>query len=219
MRRPFSGPRHPRTSQEKTRIHRHQQRAGRRRRRKRTFQTAIMGGKRKLREAVSLKSLGRPITMKRAGIAFALAGIMLAAGNVSADPPADEALCSAGSPSLPVAMEVSERVVLYVVTAVVVDTDPLPADETELMRGTFELTPLATLKGQGEATRTSVRFDATLYPELFGGPPCRWSVLPVKGEIWIATGSRDGEDCVQCDGRLDAVHKLGGRGPLSSFTR
>lgn len=116
-------------------------------------------------------------------------------------------------------MQVSERVVLYIVTAVVVDADPLPADETELVRGTFELTPLATLKGQGEGMETSVRFDATLYPELFGGPPCRWSILPAKGELWIATGSRDGEDCVECDGRLDAVYKLDWRGPLSSFLR
>ncbi len=159
------------------------------------------------------------MAMKRLSIGLAFAGIILAPGDGLADPPADEALCNVGSTSLSVAMQVSERVVLYIVSAVVVDADPLPADETELVRGTFELTPLATLKGQGAGTQTSVRFDATLYPELFGGPPCRWSPLPAKGEIWIATGSRDGEDCAQCDGRLDAVHKLGWRGPLSSFLR
>lgn len=159
------------------------------------------------------------MVMKRLGIALASAGVILAPVNGRADAPPDGGLCNVGPPSLPRALQVSERVVLYIVTAVVVDADPLPADETELVRGTFELTPLATLKGQGAGTRTSVRFDATLYPELFGGPPCRWSPLPAKGEVWIATGSRDGEDCVQCDGRLDAVHKLGWRGPLNSFLR
>lgn len=159
------------------------------------------------------------MVFKRLGIALASAGVILAPVNGRADAARDGGLCNIGPPSLSRALQVSERVVLYIVTAVVVDADPLPADETELVRGTFELTPLATLKGQGVGTRTSVRFDATLYQDLYGGPPCRWSPLPVKGEVWIATGSRDGEDCVQCDGRLDAVHKLGWRGPLSSFVR
>lgn len=155
--------------------------------------------------------------MKRLSTALASAGIMLAPVQGWTDTAPVDDLCNVGPPSLPRAIQVSERVVLYIVTDVIVDADPLPADETELVRGTFELTPLATLKGSGEGTRTSVRFDATLHPELFGGPPCRWSPLPAKGEIWIATGSRDGENCAECDGRLDAAHKLGWRGPLSSF--
>lgn len=159
------------------------------------------------------------MVIKRLGIALAFAAIILAPVDGRAQSALDDDLCNVGPPPLSVALEASERVVLYVVTAVVVDHAPLPADETELVRGVFELTPLATLKGQGAGTRTSVRFDATLYLDLFGGPPCRWSPLPSKGEIWIATGSRDGEDCVQCDGRLDAVHELGWRAPLSSFLR
>lgn len=159
------------------------------------------------------------MVMKRLGIALASAGIILAAVDVRADPLPDDDLCNVGPPPLSEVLKVSERVVLYIVTAVVVDADPLPADETELVKGTFELTPVATLKGEGQGTRTSIHFDATLYPELFGGPPCRWSPLPEKGQLWIATGSRDGEDCAQCDGRLDAIHKLGWRGPLSSFLR
>lgn len=159
------------------------------------------------------------MVMKRLGIALVSAGIVVAPvdGRAAASP--DDDLCNVGPPPLSVAMKVSERVVLYIVSAVVVDADPLPADETELVRGTVRLTPLATLKGQGQGTQTSVRFDATLYPGLSGEPPCRWSPLPAQGEIWIATGSRDGEDCVECDGRLDSIYKLGWRGPLSSFLR
>ena len=159
------------------------------------------------------------MVMKRLSIALASAGIILAPTSGRTDPPEEDDLCNVGPPSLSRAMQVSERVVLYIVSAVAVDADPLPEDETELVRGTFELTPLATLKGQGEGTQTSVRFDATLYPDLFGGSACRWSPLPAKGEFWVATGSRDGEDCAECDDRLDAVHKLGWRGPLSSFLR
>lgn len=157
--------------------------------------------------------------MRRLGIVVASGAVLLTPVNGRADSPPGDDLCSGGPPGLARVMEVSDRVVLYFVSALVVHPDTLPDDGMELVRGTFELTPLATLKGQGEGTRTSVHFDATLYPELFGGPPCRWSPLPSKGELWIATGSRDGEDCVQCDLRLDAVHKLGWRGPLSSFLR
>lgn len=156
--------------------------------------------------------------MKRLGIALVTAGFFLTPVNGRAAPP-DGDLCNPVSPRLSEALKLSDMAVLYIVTTVVVDADPLPGDDTELVRGTFELSPLATLKGGESAEQTSVRFDATLYPDLFGGSPCRWSPLPARGDIWIATGSRDGEDCAECDGRLDAVHKLGWRGPLSSFLR
>lgn len=156
--------------------------------------------------------------MRLHGIVLICAAFLLAPVMGRADTPPDD-LCNGGPPSLSRAMEVSDKVVLYVVSAVAVQPDPLPGDGVELIRGTFELTPLATLKGEAERTRTSVYFDATLYPELFGEPPCRWSPLPTKGALWIATGSRDGENCAQCDLRLDSVHDLGWRAPLDSFLR
>jgi hypothetical protein len=147
------------------------------------------------------------------------AGVVLAPVDGRTAPAQDEELCMAGPPSLSVALEVSERAVLYLVTAAVVDPDTLPKDQIDLVRGTFELTPIATLKGPELGGRVSVSFDATLYPDIFGRQPCRWSPLPEKGQIWIATGSLDGDNCAQCDGRMDALHKIGWRAPLTRFLR
>lgn len=128
-------------------------------------------------------------------------------------------LCNPGPPAFAEAWRLSDKMVLYLVTQVDVEADPLPDDELDLVRGTYELTPLATLKGGGPGERKAFRFDATLQPDLFGGPPCRWAFLPVRGAIWMATGSRDGEVCAECDTRLDATHQLGWLGPLASFAR
>jgi hypothetical protein len=168
--------------------------------------------------ASSLGSQRTSLIMKRLGMAFASVGCVLTPVNAWAAPAGGD-LCAPAPPTLSAALKLSDRAVLYVVTTVIVDADPSPDDDTEVVRGTFELSPLGTLKGGGVAEQASARFDATLYRDLFGASPCRWSALPAKGEIWVATGSRDGENCAECDGRLDAHHKLNWRGPLSSFLR
>lgn len=112
----------------------------------------------------------------------------------------------------------SEKVVLFVVSKVEVEADPFPDDDLHLVRGTYELTPLATIKGAGNGERKSFMFDATLSKDAFLGISCRWSLQPVHGAIWIGSGSLDGEDCASCDNRLDAQHKLDWLGPLTDFT-
>lgn len=90
------------------------------------------------------------------------------------------------------------------------------ADDDRLI-GVFVLTPIETLKGEQHDAPFQSRFDATLYPDIFDGPPCRWSPMPIVDDIWIIAASRDGADCADCDGRLDAAHKLTYLAPRTHF--
>ena len=117
--------------------------------------------------------------------------------------------CRPAPPSRARVIDLSDRVMLAKVTRVTADPAPAqPKGEAPLSRGVFELTPVQALKGELTRAPLVSRYDATLYPDLFGGPPCRWSPQPVEGDVWLIAASRDGEDCAGCDGRLDATHKL-----------
>lgn len=149
--------------------------------------------------------------MVRMGLALATALTSMTAASVPAQtgktPPGD--LCQPPPPTLSRMIEISDRVILAKVTRVTRDATPPPHEGgPRLERGVFELTPVKALKGDLPDRPLGHRFDATLYPDLFGGSPCRYSPQPVEGDVWLMVASRDGEDCGGCDGRLDATHKL-----------
>lgn len=149
--------------------------------------------------------------MVRMGLALAAVLMSMTATPVPAQtgktPPDD--LCQPPPPTLSRMIEISDRVIMAKVTRVTRDTAPTPrAGEPRLERGVFELTPVSALKGDLPDRPLVQRFDATLYPDLFGGTPCRYSPQPVEGDVWLIVASRDGEDCGGCGGRLDATHKL-----------
>ena len=140
--------------------------------------------------------------------AFLLVGAPVAAPPEARGSPLSES-CRPAPPSRVRVLGLSDRVMLAKVTRVTPDNAPAqPAGEAPLKRGVFELTPVQALKGDLSRAPLVTRYDATLYPELFGGPPCRWSPQPVEGDIWLIAASRDGEDCATCDDRLDATHTL-----------
>lgn len=150
------------------------------------------------------------------------AALLLVGAPVAAPPEAPGSphgeSCRPASPSRARVIELSDRVMLAKVTRVTPDNAPArPTGEAPLQRGVFELTPVRALKGERSRATLVSRYDATLYPDLFGGPPCRWSPQPVEGDIWLIAASRDGEDCAECDGRLDATHKLDYLAPESWF--
>lgn len=148
--------------------------------------------------------------MVRIGLALAAALMSMTAASVPAQtgktPPGD--LCQPPPPSLSRMLEISDRVVLAKISRVTRDAPTPRAGDPGLERGVFELTPVKALKGDLPDRPLVQRFDATLYLDLFGGTPCRYSPQPVEGDVWLIVASRDGEDCGGCDGRLDATHKL-----------
>lgn len=134
-------------------------------------------------------------------------------------PPQNES-CQPAPPTLSRILEISDRVILARVTRVTQDAAPKQgAGKPRLERGTFELTPVEALKGDLPDRPWASRFDATLHPDLFGESPCRYSPQPVEGSVWLIVASRDGEDCAECDGRLDATHKLYYLAPADWFGR
>lgn len=140
--------------------------------------------------------------------AFLLVGAPAAAPPEAQGSPLSES-CRPAPPSRARVIDLSDRVVLAKVTRVTPDpVSAQPKGEPPLSRGVFELTPVQAVKGEPTRAPLVSRYDATLYPDLFGGAPCRWSPQPVEGDVWLVAASRDGEDCGGCDGRLDATHKL-----------
>lgn len=133
------------------------------------------------------------------------------------DKAATDASCRPAPPSLARALQLSDRVIRARVTRVSPDPAPIRGDKREM--GVFELTAVEALKGDPLKQPLTQRYDATLYPDLFGSSPCRWSAQPVQGEIWLIAAGRDGEDCAECDGRLDAAHKLYYLAPEGWFGR
>lgn len=149
-------------------------------------------------------------------IARAVAGLVLAvfpSGSLSAGvqigASSASQSCRPAPPARSRVLEISDRVILARVTRVRREATPKPgAGEPRLERGDFDLTPVKALKGEPSGPVLTLRYDATLHPDLFGGAPCRWSPQPMEGEVWLVAASRDGEDCATCDGRLDATHRL-----------
>lgn len=126
--------------------------------------------------------------------------------------------CRPQEPSLARVLEISDRVIVAEVTSVTPEARPASsADDVTLLRGMTVFTPVKALKGAMPAGPYEMRYDATIYPDLFG-PPCRYMALPVVGERWLFVASRDGLDG-EGDGRLDRLHKLYWLAPLVRFER
>lgn len=157
----------------------------------------------------------------RAVLAVALAALpstMLSGGAQIGASAAASQSCQPAPPALSRILVISDRVILAKVTRVTREATPKQGPgESLLERGTFELIPIKALKGDLPRQVLIRRYDSTLYPDLFGGPPCRWSPQPVEGDVWLIAASRDGEDCAECDGRLDATHKLDYLAPADGF--
>lgn len=160
----------------------------------------------------------------RALLALVLAGLPSASlsGGPQIEPPpsAVSQSCQPAPPALSRILEISDRVILAKVTRVTPEPTPKQGPgEPRFERGIFALTPIRALKGDTSELTLTLRYDATLYPDLFDRPPCRYSPQPVEGDVWLIAASRDGEDCAECDGRLDATHKLYYLAPAEWFGR
>lgn len=129
--------------------------------------------------------------------------------------PHQTASCRSEPPAISEVIRTADLVILARVSHVEMSASANTDDDR--LTGVFVLTPVETLKGGRHHAPFQSRFDATLYPDSFGGPACRWSPMPVVDDIWIIAASRDGEDCADCDGRLDAAHKLTYLAPRTHF--